>query len=149
GMGQKYRKRKAARRERLARKKAESYAAVNGRLPRKKYKAGERPPTIFKYESYSVRSIENLKSQVVYFAPPRIFNDPYDCRISVQVAEPTMAECERLKAYFLNDDQMPAEVKAQVVDSNSQRLLELIWPSLDAQFKRATTDFISNAGITC
>jgi hypothetical protein len=53
-------------------------AKAAGKIRRAKNRAA--PATIFKYEGCSLQSIQNLKKQSVYFAPPHRFNDPYDCK---------------------------------------------------------------------
>jgi len=68
------------------------------------------PKKLYKYESVSVQSLVNLKSQTVYFAPPSGFNDPYDCALKAQVAEPTDSEIESLREVYLAKD-WPKEVK--------------------------------------
>lgn len=39
----------------------------------------DHPPTLFKYEPFSLRAVQNLKQQAIYFGSPSGFNDPFDC----------------------------------------------------------------------
>ena len=42
--------------------------------------------TLYKYRSYSARSLEMLIKREIYFASPEQLNDPYDCRLNVRDA---------------------------------------------------------------
>ena len=42
--------------------------------------------TLYKYRSYSARSLEMLIQREIYFASPAQLNDPYDCRLNVRDA---------------------------------------------------------------
>lgn len=35
------------------------------------------PARLYKFEPFTARSLQNLKSQAMYFGSPRNFNDPY------------------------------------------------------------------------
>lgn len=59
------------------------------------------PATIFKYESFTLRAIQNLKRQSVHFGSPKGFNDPYDCAITASIADPTPDQVETVKQYYL------------------------------------------------
>jgi Protein of unknown function (DUF2971) len=62
----------------------------------------EKPATIFKYEAFSVQSLQNLKTQSIWFGSPFEFNDPYDCAIFPSIVEPTAAESELIREYHLS-----------------------------------------------
>ncbi|PJA33297.1 MAG: hypothetical protein CO187_01945 [Zetaproteobacteria bacterium CG_4_9_14_3_um_filter_53_7] len=38
-----------------------------------------KPAKLYKYQSFSNQTIENLKSQIIFFSHPNKFNDPFDC----------------------------------------------------------------------
>jgi hypothetical protein len=40
------------------------------------------PTHLYKYQPYSTKALENLKSRQIWFSAPAHFNDPYDCAIS-------------------------------------------------------------------
>lgn len=48
----------------------------------------EKPKFLYKYESFSTQSLENLKNRVVYFGSATKFNDPFDCSIRPQPVIP-------------------------------------------------------------
>ena len=44
----------------------------------------EKPPYLYKYRSLSERDFSNIQSSLLYFSPPRNFNDPFDCAIKLE-----------------------------------------------------------------
>ena len=41
----------------------------------------EKPPRLFKYQSYNTQTIDNLVNRILWFSKPINFNDPYECYI--------------------------------------------------------------------
>src|SRR2546427_1240998 len=41
------------------------------------------PAHLYKYQPFSTRSLENLKNRTLWFSAPAMFNDPFDCALSV------------------------------------------------------------------
>jgi hypothetical protein len=39
------------------------------------------PPKLYKYQTYNVQTIDNLKNGCIWFSKPARFNDPFDCSI--------------------------------------------------------------------
>jgi hypothetical protein len=39
------------------------------------------PLKLYKYQSYNVQTIDNLKNGCIWFSKPTLFNDPFDCSI--------------------------------------------------------------------
>ena len=54
------------------------------------------PPFLYKYESLTTQSLENLKNQVIYFGSPANFNDPDDCA-NPDLIKPTDDEIEAFR----------------------------------------------------
>ncbi|PKQ79185.1 hypothetical protein CJP16_09245 [Aeromonas sobria] len=106
------------------------------------------PKKLYKYETVSVQSLLNLKSQVIYFAPPSGFNDPYDCAIKAQIQDPTDQELEELKKIYLEK-----EWPTHVMDKLSSTPLEKLKPMLMSAAREANNividTFIENRGISC
>lgn len=69
----------------------------------------EKPKTIFRYEGFNTQSLLNLKSQIIYFASPQKFNDPYDCAINAPVADPTPEEKSKIVEAIRNGRAFPKE----------------------------------------
>ncbi|KAB0675579.1 DUF2971 domain-containing protein [Aeromonas caviae] len=106
------------------------------------------PKKLYKYETISVQSLINLKSQVVYFSPPSGFNDPYDCAIKAQIEDPTSQELEELKKIYLTK-----EWPTQILDKLSKTPLEELKPMLMSAAREANRividSFIENKGVSC
>jgi hypothetical protein len=110
---------------------------------------GDLPPTIFKYYDYSIRSLLNLKKQVIHFGSPARFNDPYDCATSAQIINPSPGEVEAIRRQYLSDPRLPEPDRRQL-SSESQvelglRLVHSASEVLDAQRER----FLATRGVSC
>lgn len=68
-----------------------------------------RPKLIYKYQDYTLQSLENLRSQTIYFNDPRNFNDLYDCASIPKFSELSSAQIKRARNYYLNDPDTPKE----------------------------------------
>lgn len=45
------------------------------------------PPRLYKYQSYNVQTLDNLKNRCLWFSKPEKFNDPFDCTIVPVIEE--------------------------------------------------------------
>ena len=45
------------------------------------------PPSLFKYQPFSTRSLQNLKTRTLWFSSAVMFNDPFDCAFSLRSDE--------------------------------------------------------------
>ena len=54
----------------------------------------EKPKYLYKYQPYSVQSLDNLKNRILWFSKPSAFNDPFDCsvRVPLDIEKLTMEE---------------------------------------------------------
>ena len=57
------------------------------------------PPKLYKYQSYNVQTLDNLKNRQIWFSKPVQFNDPFDCHINYDVE--LMKDHEWNKIYSL------------------------------------------------
>ncbi len=107
------------------------------------------PPHLYKYEAFSAQSLENLKSQVIYFSSPLRFNDPYDCALFPSIAEPSDDDVENIRAYYLAQPDTPEVTRLQFMQSTIPALrimfLRAGQDALDAEVKR----FLSRRGVSC
>ncbi len=55
------------------------------------------PATLFKYESYSLQNLENLKNQRIFFAHPKRFNDSFDRGIPLRLIPPSDSDAITLR----------------------------------------------------
>ena len=56
---------------------------MNGRAQVMTPASGDKPKRLYKYQAYSVQSLDNLKNQILWFSKPPAFNDPPDCALPV------------------------------------------------------------------
>ena len=59
------------------------------------------PPKLYKYQPYSIQTLDNLKNRVIWFAKPATFNDPFDSSIVYKAAELTEDEWQALAERYL------------------------------------------------
>ena len=107
------------------------------------------PPTLYKYESFSAQSIESLKNQVIYFGSPLRFNDPYDCALFPSINEPSDAEVEQIRLYYLAKDDLAEEVRTEFMNASVPALrvmlLRIGQDVVDSEIQR----FVSQRGVSC
>ena len=106
------------------------------------------PEKLFKYESFSIQSLLNLKNQTIYFSSPSGFNDPYDCALKAELNDPTTEELQALKKLYLSK-----KWPAHVIEGLKAKPLEKLKPILvraarDAHEKVIET-FIEHRGVSC
>jgi len=106
------------------------------------------PENLYKYETLSIQSLLNLKSQTIYFGSPAEFNDPYDCAVKAQIDEPTDDELERLRDIYLSK-YWPSHV-IDALESKSLTELKPILLKLAREVNSTIIDnFIKNRGVSC
>lgn len=106
------------------------------------------PKKLFKYESFSVQSLLNLKTQTVFFAAPSGFNDPYDCAIKAVLDDPTSDEIEKLREIYLAKD-WPKHLIEKLESTPLDKLKPtLIRAAMDAN-EQVIDTFIQNRGVSC
>ena len=126
-----------------------AHRQVRNAVYEKGEKMPERPTTVYKYESFTVQSLLNLKAQSLYFGSPRNFNDPYDCAITATVRDPSGDEVELIRNRYVNDKNMPQPMREQFrllpVDQLKQQLVNGAMNGLaDIREK-----FLNTKGVTC
>lgn len=106
------------------------------------------PEKLYKYESVSVQSLLNLKTQTVYFASPSGFNDPYDCAIKAQIEQPSTEELEQLKNIFLTKP-WPHHVIAKLNSTPAEELRSMLMRATREANEQIIDKFIESRGISC
>jgi hypothetical protein len=101
------------------------------------------PPVFYKYSGLSGDRLEWMRRLIVqselYFAPPRAFNDPLDCRIAPNFnASSLVIEqfCRKRRNYFSGDRRDYKElIRQTIMDSKTEdgqrRLTERLFETLD------------------
>jgi hypothetical protein len=108
------------------------------------------PPRLYKYESLSPRSLENLKAQILYFGSPLRFNDPYDCALTPNIRTPSDQEVEQIRsAYPVADPQIPPQERAELATASTDALRQLFLRVGHSALSRAVADFLKRIGVTC
>lgn len=109
----------------------------------------ERPPTVYKYESFNAQSLLNLKAQSIYFGSPRNLNDPYDCAITATLREPSDDEIEFVRKRYVDDQAIPEPVrekfKSMPFDELRQQLISGVKKGLADEREK----FLNTKGVTC
>ena len=106
------------------------------------------PPYLYKYESFSTQSLQNLKKQVIYFGSPLNFNDPYDCALSPNIKNITEDDLEKFKVYLRSNPEQSNGLQNQYgkVSSISKEMLLRIGRKLvDDKIE----DFLKKHGVSC
>lgn len=109
----------------------------------------DRPETIYKYESFNVSSLMNLKAQSLYFGSPRKFNDPFDCAITATVADPSPDQLELVKQHYLSDPSLSQPLRRQLESLPPNELLQLLVSGANKFVTDARETFLNTKGVTC
>ena len=107
------------------------------------------PATLFKYERPTVRSLQNLKMQSIFFASPIQFNDPYDCKIVPTIKEPNDDELQDLQSYFLSSKDYPPAVREAIETSPPDALRKTLVGVAEKIVRSNTGRFLKVNGVSC
>jgi hypothetical protein len=107
------------------------------------------PARLYKYESFSAQSIENLKNQVLYFNSPLRFNDPYDCAVFPSIAEPNDSEVEEIRAHYLAINDLEPKVRVAFERTSIPGLRIMLLRMGQDVLDRQLQEFVSKRGISC
>jgi hypothetical protein len=107
------------------------------------------PATVYKYESFNIHSLQNLKAQSLYFGSPRKFNDPYDCAITATVANPSPDQIEVVKQRYLADPAIPTTFKQQYKSMPFDKLKQEIISGANKAINKIRENFLDTRGVTC
>ena len=108
-----------------------------------------KPKTIFKYEPFSLRSVQNLKCHSVYFNSPSSFNDPFDCAFKPRVKEPTDVEIDAITAKMLSDPLTPENVRKSLAALPKPQLRLQLIRIAEGIIEEQRHDFNNTKGVTC
>jgi hypothetical protein len=108
-----------------------------------------KPQFIYKYESFSIQSLHNLKSQVIYFGSPKDFNDPFDCALSHTVDHATDAEVETVRTHLLGKPDMPPAIRARFEKITVEELRTMATRTTEEKVKEFAKEFLETKGVTC
>ena len=106
------------------------------------------PEKLYKYEAFSVQSLLNLKNQVVYFAPPSGFNDPYDCALKADIEEIGPDEIEKFRSIYLAKN-WPDHVKQALESKPLSELRPMLMRGARTACEEVIEKFIGSRGVSC
>jgi len=107
------------------------------------------PLRLYKYESLTARTLQNLKGQILYFGSPLSFNDPYDCALTPNIKSPTDEETEAVRAAYLAEGGSVNHALRELMTKTTQELREILLRAAHGAIKQATDGFLRSRGVTC
>ena len=107
------------------------------------------PPRLYKYEPYNVRTLRNIKGQILYFGSPRNFNDPYDCALTPNFRVPTDDEVESTRAYYLSQQGLTDVHREEFETKTTDDLRGVFLRAARDAFVQQINNVVRSSGITC
>lgn len=107
------------------------------------------PPYLYKYESLSTQSLQNLKNQVIYFGSPLNFNDPYDCALSPSIKNITDDDLKKLEVYLQSNSKREKWFKNQYGNNSHTSLREMFLRVGKKLIDDKIRDFLKERGVSC
>lgn len=107
------------------------------------------PQRLYKYESFTAQSLQNLKDQVIFFGSPRNFNDPYDCALSPSVKEPSDADVEKIRQHYLAKPELEDKMRRKFERASVSELRIMFLRTGQNVLEHAISDFLSRRGVSC
>lgn len=107
------------------------------------------PSRLYKYESLTARTLQNLKGQILYFGSPLAFNDPYDCALTPNIKTPTDEETEAVRAHYLSQERLTEQQRHEWMTQTTQECREMLLRVAHDVIKQATDAFLKTRGIAC
>ena len=109
----------------------------------------KKPTSVFKFETFSAQSIQNLKKQIIYFAPPRVFNDPYDCSLPPKVLEPATQELEAYRDITLKCNNISFAVRNDLRNKSIEEIGAIVKRNAISIFEKRAKFYRETIGVCC
>ena len=107
------------------------------------------PKTIFKYEPFSLRALQNLKRQSVYFGSPKGFNDPYDSALHASVRELVDSEVPELLELVEKDKDSPLGLVGHLKSLPATEAVKQLEAGIREHVDNYRDEFLAKRGVTC
>lgn len=107
------------------------------------------PKSLYKYQSLTAQTLQNLKGQCLYFGSPKNFNDPYDCALSPIISRPTDSDVREIREHYLKDKKMELKVRQDFDRSSLEVLRESFQKAGREALEKTTNSFLEKSGVTC
>lgn len=106
------------------------------------------PEKLYKYESFSIQSLLNLKNQQIYFGSPSAFNDPYDCALKVNIQDVSEEELKELKERYFSQ-RIPLKVRELFESATSQEQKNILLRAARSACEEAIDRYHQSVGVSC
>lgn len=83
------------------------------------------PDVLYRYSAFSENAISSLTNKTVWFANPRSFNDPFDCRFSILESSPKSFKMPAKLGAEVMVEKINAYQKGKEYDSHKEYLYKL------------------------
>jgi hypothetical protein len=128
-----------------------------GLAPLSRYPLGEtgdvdmRPERLYKYQTVSARTLENLKLRTLWFSSPSCFNDPFDCALHIVHTALSDADLDRAYRYLLSRGDTPRDLDMQMTPDGKpgERLRQAIVQGANLAFEELRSERLGKIGIAC
>lgn len=107
------------------------------------------PTRLYKYEPFTAQSLQNLKDQVIYFASPKTFNDPYDCALSPRIKVPSDKEVEKIRKHYLAKPELDERVRREFENAPTENLRQVFIRNGQQTLQDGVERFLSQRGVSC
>jgi hypothetical protein len=107
------------------------------------------PKRLYKYVPFDARSLQNLKSQMIYFGAPASFNDPYDCAITPHVPYPTKSEVRKWQQISDQKADLTPELLEWAKRTSLSQIREVMHKTVAKRLPATLNEFIKKRGVAC
>lgn len=107
------------------------------------------PPRLYKYEPPTSQTLQNLKSQTIYFGSPRNFNDGFDCAMQPEIADLSDEDVELMRTEMLSDGRWPPEFRGRLAVTPAGMLRQDLMRVGRRAMENQKDDFLDRCGVTC
>ena len=99
----------------------------------------EKPSHLYKYAPVSIRTLENLQSNTVYFGSPKQFNDPYDCALTPVMSDLTISDTRIImNSYGIT-----------IHDDEHEDFRNRLSNAAKKVVQKSNNEFLGNRGVSC
>ncbi len=109
------------------------------------------PPKLYKYQPYTVQTIDNLKNRLLWFSKPGKFNDPFDCKISFKIQEMTQDYLQLLFEKVRNQEhnKLAFDAKFSQEGRPNDNFKSEVVSNSDKFFSDYVNGMIQHQGVAC
>lgn len=108
-----------------------------------------KPARLYKYEAITTQTLDNIKTQVIYFGSPKNFNDPYDCALSPMIKKLTEGEIELIRGSYLKDLLIGDNRLAELNNLNTVKLGKMLQGVGENVIKEQMSKVYLEKGVSC